>query len=129
MGLAQIAELTPSDGAFISLAGYAWEELHGDIAYAKSDLDEGYRLADEASESSGKLLDEAREFVRVGDELIRYAALGILAGMPKAGVLTGNKLNNILSWFRPTHTEYARAAVNRMKPQRESARYSHTKRD
>lgn len=103
-----IAERLPEDGAFCSLVGYAWEELHGDTACAANDLRDGNRLADEAERSREDLLNEAREFVRTADELIRVAALILLATVPKSGILKNRTLRGVLDWFYPLQPETAR---------------------
>jgi hypothetical protein len=95
------------DGALISYVGYAWEEAHGDVALATSDLRDGNRRADEAGQSREDVLNEAREFVRFGEGAIRVVAASILAVMPVSGILESRKLQKLIDWFRPVFPEHA----------------------
>lgn len=95
------SERLPDETAFIALVGVAWEEAHGDIALAAQDQRDGESYAAEAGVPVELLMDEARRFVASCEELIRYAAAGVLALAPKSGTLEGRALAALIDWFRP----------------------------
>jgi hypothetical protein len=72
--------------SFVSLAGYAWEELNGDIATAKGDYKVGI------NPHYPDILDTARAFIVSHDALSRYAAAGILCLGTAKGMLDGPRL-------------------------------------
>lgn len=81
-------------------AGYAWEELHGDTAWASGDLIAGQQQATESGMAQEDLMNEARHFVRRAGERIRCAATGILAYTPRSGLLEGCMLQALVDRFR-----------------------------
>ena len=81
--------------SFVSLAGYAWEELHGDVDTARGDYKDGF------NPQYPEMLDTARAFIIRHDDLIRYAAVGILCLGTKKGMLDGDKLKALVKWLKP----------------------------
>lgn len=107
--------ILPGDEAFIALVGLAWEELHGDVADAACDRRDGRQFADEADESFEDLLNEARQFARDAEELIRCMAAAILALVPKSGALKNRTLSGLLRWVRPEDPALYRGPTNAAK--------------
>jgi hypothetical protein len=105
----------PEHDAFINFVGVAWEELHGDLAFADVDLQAGFRYAKSAVESGGtalekaeEILDKARSFVIVADRQIRVAAVGLLGLIPKHGELKRPKTAHLVNALRPTIPRYGK---------------------
>lgn len=88
-------ECQPDEESFVSLVGYAWEELHGDVATAKGDYVRG------SDPAYPDMLTAARIFVRGHDTVIRYAAVGILALCTVQGALDGDRLKALRRWLKP----------------------------
>jgi hypothetical protein len=111
-------EKTDDDAAFISLVGYAWEQLHGDVKGAQTDLNWARRLAEDVDLPFDDLLHEAQKFVLEAEELIRFVAAGILAIVPKSGAIRGRTLNGLRRQLLPRLSPgLARGQVNATKLQ------------
>ena len=106
-GGANIAGKLPEHDAFMSFAGYAWEELHGDTGWGSDDRTVGKQSDPENWERN---LADARQYVVKADTAIRYGAAAILQAMPVNGLLEGKKLQKLLHWLKP----YASSAPRRV---------------
>jgi hypothetical protein len=93
-GRVQSVELYEDEDSFVSLAGYAWEEQHGDIATAGGDYKRGYKPL------YPNVLATARAFIADHDAVIRYAAAGILSLCTKKGNLDGRPLTALVRWLK-----------------------------
>jgi len=91
-------ECQPDEESFVSLVGYAWEELHGDVATAKGDYVRG------CDPAYPDVLTTARIFVRDHDAVIRHAAVGILSLCTVQGLLDGARLKALRRWLKPQVT-------------------------
>ena len=100
-GGANIAGVLPQHDAFMSFAGYAWEELHGDTRRGSEDLISGKHSDPQNWERN---LADARRYVVKADTAIRYGAAGILQAMPVNGLLEGKKLQKLMQWLKPYAT-------------------------
>ena len=100
-GGANIAGKLPRHDAFMSFAGYAWEELHGDTRWGREDLIFGKQSDPKNWERN---LEDARRYVAKADAAIRYGAAGMLQAMPVKGLLEGKKLQKLLHWLKPYAT-------------------------
>ena len=83
-----------ADDAFVSYAGYAWEEIHGDIGYAEVD----YECAERHNQPEE--LDKARKFIQQQEQLIRQVAAAMLDLRNSKGWLTGKKLQDLCCWVQ-----------------------------
>jgi hypothetical protein len=90
-------ECLPFEEAFVSMAGYAWEELHGDVATAKGD----YTRATTEHPNHLEALTTARGFIVAHDTVIHYAAVGILSLCTVKGGLYGDRLKALRRWLKP----------------------------
>jgi hypothetical protein len=81
--------------SFVSLVGYAWEELHGDIATARGDYERG------CNPFYPDVLATARAFIVSHDTAIRHAAIGVLCLCTVKGVLDGQRLKGLVKWLKP----------------------------
>ncbi len=98
-GLFDGAALAQDEDHFVTLAGYAMEELLADDGeppkYADADFRDGHRRGYEW------VLDEARAFVREHERLIVHSAHGILLLANKQGSLTdGPELQRLVRCVR-----------------------------
>lgn len=98
-GLFDGAELAQDEEHFVTLAGYAWEELVSEDGTAgvggSADYQRGYRPGYEW------VLDEARVFVRQHERLIIKVACGIVRMAGRDGALTsGPRFNRLVQWVR-----------------------------
>lgn len=98
-GLFDGAALAQDEDHFVTLAGYAMEELMVDDGEppkcADADFRDGHRRGYEW------VLDEARTFVREHERLIVHSAHGILLLANKRGSLTdGPELQRLVRWVR-----------------------------
>jgi len=86
-----------ADDTFVSYAGHAWEEIHGDIGYAAVDFEYAERnsLPDE--------LNKARKLIKDQEELIRQVAAAIIELRDSRGWLKGEKLQDLYFW---AHCKY-----------------------
>jgi hypothetical protein len=91
--------------AFVSMAGYAWEELHGDVATAKGD----YTRATTEHPNHLEALTTARAFIMAHDTVIRHAAVGILSLCTVQGLLDGDRLKALRRWLKPSITPFRSA--------------------
>ena len=91
------------DDAFMTLTGYAWEELRGDIRRASDDLQGGKQI-DRANWEEN--LQNARRFVVEQEQVIRYATVGILLLMTTTGRLDGKRMQKLVRWLRPQVPQY-----------------------
>jgi hypothetical protein len=80
------------DDAFVSYAGYAWEEINGEVDYAAADLAYAQRCASPAE------LDNARIFIRCHDRLIRNMAAAMLELRNSRGWIRHETLLNLCFW-------------------------------
>jgi hypothetical protein len=99
-GNCQTLECYPDEASLVSLCGYAWEELHGDVKRAAQDFKEGFRP------HRAYMLHRAREFVVKHEQVINYAAVGVLALIPKNGDMGRAKLHALAQWLKPYITPY-----------------------
>jgi hypothetical protein len=97
-GRVQSDEKFEDEESFVSLAGHAWEEQHGDIATARGDYLRGFKP------SYPDVLNTARAFIVSHDHPIRYAATGILCLCTAKGELDGLRLKALVKWLRPQVT-------------------------
>lgn len=93
------AELAQDEEHFVTLAGYAWEELTSEDGTGgiggSADYQRGYRPGYEW------VLDEARVFVRDHDRLIFKTACGILRMSGRDGSLaSGPRFHRLAQWVR-----------------------------
>lgn len=91
------AESQPFEESFVSMAGFAWEELHGDASFAAGDY---ARAVSEHSEYL-EALAMARAFIVSHDSVIRYAATGILCLCTVKGRLDGLRVTALVKWLKP----------------------------
>jgi hypothetical protein len=103
----------PEHDAFINFVGFAWEELHGDPAFADVDLQAGFSYAKSAVEDgctalekAEEIMDRARSFIVVADHQIHVAAVGLLGLMPKHGELKRPKTTHLVNALSPTIPRY-----------------------
>jgi hypothetical protein len=88
-----------SDDAFVSYAGFAWEEIHGDTDYAASDLAQAQRMCAQDE------LQNARVFVTDFDRLIRQTAVLLLVCRTKSGWLKDERLSDVCYWVECRYGE------------------------
>jgi hypothetical protein len=101
-GLANTVELLEWHTAWVYFAGAAWEKYNGDIERANDDLAGGIQAAIAAGTVPFDLFCDVAEFVEMdAEQVIGYAAVGILLLMPKNGILEGRKLAALVSWLKP----------------------------
>jgi hypothetical protein len=92
------AEVTAIEESFVSMAGYAWEERHGDAFHADSDYARGCH---ECPTNYLDALHAARGFIVEHDTVIRHAAVGILSLCTVQGLLDGDRLKALRRWLKP----------------------------
>jgi hypothetical protein len=101
-GRANTVELLEWHTAWVYFAGAAWEKYNGDIERANDDLTGGIQAAIAAGTVPFDLFCEVAEFVEMdAEQVIGYAAVGILMLMPKNGKLERKKLAALVSWLKP----------------------------
>ena len=101
-GIANTVELLEWHTAWVYFAGAAWEKYNGDIERAHDDLTGGIQAAIEAGTDPFDLFWQVAQYVEMdAEQVINYAAVGILLLMPKNGKLTGNKLAALVRWLKP----------------------------
>lgn len=104
-GRAHTCELLREHEAFVSFAGYVWEEVHGEGHRAPADWEAGIRAANELGMPYQPFLDAAERFVIVdAAHAIRDAAVGVVCLMPRTGFLPGgrnSKLEKLTDWLKP----------------------------
>lgn len=81
-----------ADDVFVSYAGHAWEEIHGDIGYAANDFQfaERAKLPEE--------LDKARKLIQEHEQFIRQVAAAMIELRDSKGWLKGKKLHDLYFW-------------------------------
>ena len=91
-----------ADDIFVSYAGHAWEEIHGDIGYAANDFQfaERANLPDE--------LAKARNLIHENEQLIRQVAAAMIELRDSKGWLKGKKLQDLYFWAQCQYTEHKR---------------------
>ena len=101
-GRANTVELLDWHTAWVYFAGAAWEKYNGDIERANDDLTGGIQAAIAAGIVPFDLFCEVAEFVEMdAQQVIDYAAVGILLLMPRNGKLEGASLAALVHWLRP----------------------------
>lgn len=90
------------DDAFVSYAGYAWEEINGEVDYAATDLACAERRASPAE------LDNARIFVRCHHRLIRHTAAAMLELRDSRGWIRHEKLFDLCFWVQCQYNDSVR---------------------
>jgi hypothetical protein len=82
------------DDAFITYAGYAWEEMCGDIRFAADDRHyaDGLGYPDE--------LERSRNFVQENEELIQYSAAAMISLRTSQGWFKGDRLLDLSYWLQ-----------------------------
>lgn len=103
-GGVNISGLLPHHDAVICLAGWAWEEAHGDTRGAANDWRAG-------KESDSKNLDRnlhtARLLVRDAEPVIKACAAAVMGHLNKRGKISSRNLEKVLTGMRPHAYRYA----------------------
>lgn len=105
-GRVGVLPLEIQDDAFVSYAGYAWEEVHGDVDYAAVDLDYAQRCG------SPHELDKARMFIRDHDRLIRQTAAAMLELRSARGWIRNEPLLDLCFWVECRYNDSVRRKNN-----------------
>ncbi len=80
--------------AFVSYAGHAWEEIHGDIGFARVDFEYAQR------NNQPEELEKARKLIQEQEQLISQVAAAMIELRDSRGWLKGKKLQDLCSWVQ-----------------------------
>lgn len=104
LGGVNVSGLLPHHDAVICLAGWAWEEAHGDTRGAENDWRAG-------KESDSKNLDRnlhtARLLVRDAEPVIKACASALMGRLNRSGKISSRNLYKVLTFVRPHAQEHA----------------------
>jgi hypothetical protein len=91
-----------NDDAFVSYAGYAWEERHGDIVYAASD----FAYAEQAGVPEE--LGNARKLVQKHEIFIRHIGAAMIELRDSRGWIRREKLKDLCFWTQCRYNDSIR---------------------
>lgn len=104
LGGVNVSGLLDHHDAIISLAGWAWEEAHGDTARAAEDLRYGKGCD---SKNFDRNLQTARRLVRDAEAVIKACAAALMKHLNRRGKLSPRNLTKVLARMSPHARGYA----------------------
>jgi len=104
LGGVNVSGLLAHHDAIICLAGWAWEEAHGDTRGAANDWRAGKECD---SKNLDRNLYAARQLVRDAEPVIKACAAAVMGHLNRRGKMSSRNLEKVLAQIRPHAHRYA----------------------